>query len=157
MFNLFKKKDGEFLCPASGRLKNLSESIDEVFASKSLGDGFIIEPTEGEIYSPVSGKVSMTFPTLHAIALTDKNGMELLIHIGVDTVKLRGEGFESLVEEGQTVKEGQLISKFDLEKIKDKVPSTDIMFIFTSGEECKINKSGMEVSAKEKNIITIEK
>ena len=99
----------------------------------------------------------MIFPTAHAIAITDKNGMELLIHIGVDTVKLNGDGFESIVEEGQSVKEGELISKFDLEKIKGRVPSTDIMFIFTSGEKCKINKSGIKVSAKEENIITIEK
>lgn len=156
MFNFLKKKEGQFLCPVNGKLKKLSDVNDEAFASKSMGDGFAIEPKVGEVYSPIAGKVAMIFPTLHAFAIVDSKGRELLIHIGVETVELNGEGFESLVKEGQNVKAGELISRFDLEAIKAKVPSTDIMFIFTSGEKCIINKAGYDVEVKEENIITIE-
>lgn len=157
MFNLFKKKEEQFLSPASGKLKNITDVDDEVFSAKSLGDGFAIEPKVGEVYSPITGTVSMIFPTLHAIGLINANGMELLIHIGVDSVNLDGEGFEVLVKEGQNIKAGKLISKFDLDSIKGKIPSTDIMFIFTSGEVCEVNKNGMQVEAKEENIVKIQK
>ncbi|MQS75405.1 beta-glucoside-specific PTS transporter subunit IIABC [Companilactobacillus halodurans] len=106
--------------PIKGSLEPLSEVKDEVFASKALGKGIAILPDEGKVYSPVDGKVSVVFPTKHAIGLNSKDGAELLIHIGMDTVQLEGKGFTSHVEQDQEVKKGQLLMEFDVDEITNK-------------------------------------
>jgi len=157
MFNFLNKAKFKIVSPADGKLKSITSVIDEVFSSKALGDGFAIEPTQGIVYSPIVGEVSMIFPTLHAIGLKTKDGVEILIHIGIDTVKLDGEGFEAFVRQGQKIKEGDMLIKFDIEEIKNKVPSTDIMVIFTNGEICEIINSDIQVSAGQANIVNIIK
>ena len=99
----------------------------------------------------------MIFPTLHAIGLKTKDGVEILIHIGIDTVKLDGQGFEIFVRQGQKIKIGDMLLKFDIEEMKNKVPSTDIIVIFTNGEICEIINSNIQVNAGQSNIVNIIK
>lgn len=157
MFNFINKAKFKIVSPADGKLKSITAVTDEVFSSKALGDGFAIEPTQGIVYSPIAGEVSMIFPTLHAIGLKTKDGVEILIHIGIDTVKLDGEGFETFVRQGQKIKAGDMLLKFDIEEIKNKVPSTDIIVIFTNGEICEIINSDIQVDAGQANIVNIIK
>lgn len=105
--------------PLEGELIPLSEVDDEVFASGAMGQGGAIVPTDGKLVAPFDGKITLLFPTKHAIGLTDENGVELLIHIGMDTVQLNGEHFTSHVENEQEVKQGELLITFDVEAIKE--------------------------------------
>ncbi|WP_238917194.1 PTS glucose transporter subunit IIA [Clostridium sp. YIM B02555] len=116
MFKLFNKKqisDLILLAPADGAAIDLSKVPDPVFAQKMAGDGIAIDITGDTIVAPADGTVSMIFKTKHAFALSLDNGIELLIHIGIDTVSLKGDGFEQLVEEGTSVKAGTPIIKID--------------------------------------------
>ncbi|EDL62468.1 PTS sugar transporter subunit IIA, partial [Bacillus sp. SG-1] len=128
------------------------------FSQKMMGDGFAILPTEGLIVSPVDGKVVNVFPTKHAIGLESKGGKEVLIHVGIDTVKLQGKGFESLINEGDQVEAGQPLLKVDLDYIKNNAPSTITPIIFTNlkeGQTVTIEKEG-KVNAKDEKIISID-
>ncbi|WP_113927002.1 glucose-specific PTS transporter subunit IIBC [Bacillus sp. P14.5] len=148
----------KFVSPITGEIKDLSEVPDQVFSQKMMGDGFAILPTDGLIVSPVDGKVVNVFPTKHAIGLESKNGKEVLIHVGIDTVKLEGKGFESLIKEGDKVEAGQPLLKVDLDYIKNNAPSTITPIIFTNLKEGKtvtIEKEG-KVNAKDENIISID-
>jgi PTS system D-glucosamine-specific IIC component len=109
--------------PLTGEAKDLSEVPDEVFASKIMGDGAVIIPNNGTVIAPADGVISFVFPSKHAVGLTTTDGLELLIHIGIDTVKLDGNGFETYVKEGDEVKAGDKILSFDLQFIKDNAPS----------------------------------
>ncbi|MDC3417927.1 glucose-specific PTS transporter subunit IIBC [Aquibacillus salsiterrae] len=124
-----------FTSPITGQLVSLSEVPDQVFSQKMMGDGFAIKPEEGKIVSPVNGKVLNIFPTKHAIGIQAENGMEILIHIGLDTVNLKGEGFQSKINEGQTVKQGDVIMDVDLEYIEKHAKSTITPIIFTNLQE----------------------
>ncbi len=104
--------------PMTGKVKELSEVEDEVFSSGMLGNGIAIEPTNGQVNSPVDGIVTTVFPTKHAIGVTSDDGVEILIHIGMDTVELNGEGFESFVKQNERVKKGDLLIRVNLDKIK---------------------------------------
>lgn len=157
MFDFLKKTKFKIVSPAKGKIKNITEVQDEAFSSKSMGDGFAIEPDKGEVYSPIDGVVEMLFPTLHALGLKSSNGTDVLIHIGVETVELNGEGFKAFVNQGQKVKAGDKLIEFDIESIKAKVPSTDIMVIFTSGEDCELIKKDVVVEASEEEIVNIIK
>lgn len=104
--------------PLRGEVKELSEVKDEAFAGGVLGQGIAIVPSEGKVYAPCDGQVSNLFETGHAIGILSKNGAEILIHVGIDTVKLNGDGFTKRVKKGDTVKKGQLLLEFDIDKIK---------------------------------------
>lgn len=125
MFGIFKnkKKLVEIKFPVNGKCINIEEVPDEVFATKLVGDGVAFIPSEGFIYSPVDGEVVQLFPTKHAIAIRTIEGIELLIHIGIDTVHMNGEGFDYFVLENQRVKSGEKIMSFDLELVKNKAKS----------------------------------
>lgn len=97
-----------------------------------MGDGFAIMPTDGTVVSPVDGKIINVFPTKHAIGIESKNGREILIHFGIDTVKLNGQGFEALVSQGDEVKKGQPILKVDLQYVENNAPSIITPIIFTN-------------------------
>ncbi|MGH1812389.1 beta-glucoside-specific PTS transporter subunit IIABC [Enterococcus entomosocium] len=112
-------KKEEINSPVKGQAIPLSEIKDETFASGILGKGVAIDPTEGEIHAPFSGTVLSLFPTKHAIGLVSENGCELLIHIGLDTVKLNGEHFTAHVQQGDSVSKGDLLISFDREKIEE--------------------------------------
>ena len=114
-----KAKDGkiELVSPLKGKVVRLSEVKDEAFSSGVLGKGAAIEPEEGVLYAPADGTISAFFPTGHAIGLTTDTGLELLMHVGMDTVQLDGKGFKAFVEEGEVVKQGQKLLEFDMELI----------------------------------------
>ncbi len=111
-----------FVSPLKGDLKNITETPDPTFSEKMMGDGVVIFPEEGIVVSPCKGVVSLVFPTKHAIGITTEGGTELLIHVGVDTVNLEGKGFETFVKEGDTIKAGQELIKFDLDYIEKMHP-----------------------------------
>lgn len=116
-----KEKDGKIALasPLKGKVLKLSEVKDEAFASGVLGQGAAVEPEEGVLYAPADGTVSALFPTGHAIGLTTQTGLELLMHVGMDTVQLDGKGFKAFVETGETVKQGQKLLKFDRKLISE--------------------------------------
>jgi PTS system D-glucosamine-specific IIC component len=95
--------------PIEGEVISITETPDQVFSSKMVGDGLAIIPKDNIVYSPVNGTIAQLFPTKHAIGIIDENGIELLIHVGIDTVELKGQGFEAFVEKGDTVKRGQIL------------------------------------------------
>lgn len=120
MFNLFKKKENKKVIgsPAKGRAVALGEVNDPTFAEEMLGKGAAVIPEEGKIYAPADGEIGMVFDTLHAVSMTTDFGAEILIHIGLDTVKMKGEGFTGHVKAGDHVKKGDLLLEVDLEKVK---------------------------------------
>lgn len=124
MFGFKKKnkiqKTGEIFATQNGKAVNLSEVPDPVFAEKIVGDGAAIIPQDNTVYSPVKGTVSNVAETLHAVGISTDDGLEMLIHIGIDTVQLKGEGFESLVKQGDKVSVGSPLIKVDLELLKEK-------------------------------------
>lgn len=139
--NLFKKinntskpKSIELFNPIEGEVIPIEDTPDKVFAGKMLGDGFAIKPHDNKVYSPVSGEIKLFFPTLHAIAIETQEGVEVLVHIGVDTVELEGEGFTGHVEVGDKVKKGDLLVSFDKDIIESKAKSSITPVIITNIE-----------------------
>lgn len=118
-----------------GNIIPLNEVKDGAFASGALGKGFAIEPIEGKVIAPFNGKIEAVFPTKHAIGLVSETGIELLIHVGLNTVELKGQYFDTLVEPGQTVKKGQAILNFDLEKIKESGYETQVPVVITNSPQ----------------------
>lgn len=110
--------DEVLFAPMAGEILPISESADEAFAANMLGDGIAINPSEGTIYAPCDGSVSLLFPTKHAIGITTTKGTDLLIHAGIDTVKMEGDGFEVFVKQGDNVRKGDKLLKVDLEKVR---------------------------------------
>lgn len=119
----------------NGKLVNITEVPDEVFSSKMMGDGFAMKTTDGVIVSPVDGKIVTVFPTKHAITIESVDKREILIHLGVDTVNLNGEGFEVFVEENQNVKCGDKLVKMDVEFIEKNAKSSMPIVVFTNLSE----------------------
>ena len=114
-----KLEEETILAPIKGEVKPIEESSDAAFASGALGKGVVILPEEGKVYAPVTGTVTVLFPSLHAIGITSDAGVELLIHIGINTVQLNGEGFTAHIKQGDQIKQGQLLVEFDMNKIKE--------------------------------------
>ena len=117
MFDFLKKKTIAVLAPMEGELMPLSAVPDPAFAQEILGKGVAIKPEKGRVVSPVSGTVSQVFETGHAVSLTSAQGVEILIHIGMDTVALKGQGFTTVAKDGQHVESGDVLIEFDIEKI----------------------------------------
>lgn len=152
LFN--RKKKEEFISPMKGKLLSMEQVPDPAFAQKIMGDGVAIELTGKEVVAPFSGTVAAAFPTGHAFGIRTGDGMEILLHIGIDTVNLEGRGFEVAVRAGDTVKQGDLLVKVDTNYIKSQGKSVVSPIIFTSGEQVKQLKTGM-VDTGEKHIIKI--
>lgn len=115
----FKKKNKAFYAMANGKSVAIEDVPDEVFATKMMGDGIAIQPIEGKIYAPCNGKVTMVMDnTKHAVGIENEDGMEILIHVGLDTVNLGGVGFEVFVQVGDQVKSGDLLIQYDKEKFE---------------------------------------
>ncbi|WP_226585120.1 glucose-specific PTS transporter subunit IIBC [Halobacillus litoralis] len=149
--------DLDFVSPIKGNIMPITEVPDQVFSGKMMGDGFAIEPVDGNIVSPINGKVLNVFPTKHAIGLQAENGMEILIHIGIDTVGLKGEGFTDKISEGDEVKQGQALMEVDLDFVKENAPSIVTPIIFTNlqeGQSVHIKASG-QVNHNDPDIIEI--
>lgn len=133
-----KHEEKDFISPMQGRLMPLSEVEDQVFSQGLMGDGFAVELKDGEVLAPFSGEVVMTFPTKHAYGLRREDGLEVLIHIGMDTVQLNGEGFESYVQQGDHVTQGQKLAKVNIDYVLSQGKSVVSPVVFTSGQhiEC---------------------
>ena len=143
----------ELATPIAGKLMNLSEVNDQTFSSGSVGQGFAIKPEDGRVLAPFDATVRQVFTTRHAVGLVGDNGLVLLIHIGLGTVKLKGTGFVSYVEEGQKVKKGQeLIEFWDPTIKKAGLDDTVIVVVTNSNEFENIKltaKAGTEVKAED--------
>lgn len=118
--------------PVEGRVKPLSELEDDTFAKELIGKGIAISPVSDDIYSPVNGVITSLFPTKHAIGIQADNGLEILIHVGIDTVNLNGECFESNIKQGDKISKGQKILTFNREEIQNKGYSTDVIVVITN-------------------------
>lgn len=131
------------LAPANGKVIALSKTSDPIFSKGAMGQGFGLTPSDGEVVAPVSGKVSMIADTKHAVGITTDDGLEVLVHMGVYTVGLKGEPFEILIKDGQTVEAGQDIATMDLKFINDKGLDTTIMVLITNSND---KLDGLDVS-----------
>ena len=118
-----------------------------MFSSKVLGDGFAIDPASGTVKAPVDGTVTVAYPTGHAFGIRTEGGMEILIHIGIDTVELNGEGFKTYVEQGQRIRKGELLAEVDLDKVKERGKDPVTMILFPSGEQMEYQKDGQNEEA----------
>ncbi|EOD01156.1 PTS sugar transporter subunit IIA [Caldisalinibacter kiritimatiensis] len=155
MFLKFKKEE-DICSPINGTVKPITEAPDPAFSQKMMGDGFCVEPEDGVVVSPVKGTVATVFPTKHAVGITTKKGLELIIHFGMETVSLNGEGFTALVEAGDKVDVGDELLKVDIEKIKDKVPSLVTPVVVSNAEgktfdlvkEGKVNRGEVVLKVK---------
>ena len=123
------EETNELYAPMKGEVLDVSKSADPAFASKAMGEGVAINPSEGVIYAPANGTISLIFPTKHAMGITLNSGVELLIHAGIDTVKMEGKGFETFVETGAKVKKGDKLLSFDMDLVKEKGYQTQTMFL----------------------------
>ncbi|QIK68946.1 PTS glucose transporter subunit IIA [Erysipelothrix sp. HDW6C] len=144
----FKKKqkftDTDVVAVCDGEVIAMSAVNDQVFSSKAMGDGFAVRPSSGTVYAPMNGTIASIFPTKHAITMTSTSGHEIMIHMGIDTVNLGGEGFKVHVQEGQTITAGSPIAEMDLKSITPQVPSTDVIVVFFNLKE---NESVITTSA----------
>ncbi len=133
--NVENVKNITISAPIAGLVRKLEEAPDEAFAQKLMGDGVIIEPTEGTVYAPEDGTVTMLFDTKHAVGFETDSGVELLIHVGIDTVKLNGKGFTPVAKVGQHFKKGEVIMNFNLEEIRATAKSMATPVICTGLSE----------------------
>lgn len=152
----FKAKKGplKLTAPMKGQMIDITEVPDAVFSEKYVGDGVAIYPTEGKVYSPVDGEIMLMAETGHAIGIKTKEGYEILIHVGLDTVAMNGEGFENLISVGDKVRSGQLLVNFDLELVKARAKSTVSPIVISNMEMVEqLEKNGL--SGDESVLMTV--
>lgn len=150
--DIFKKisgkeeADASIYAPVAGKVIKLSDIQDEAFSSGAMGEGIAIEPSEGKVYAPCDGEISVFFPTGHAVGITAKTGAEILIHVGMDTVSLDGKGFTAKVKSGEKVKKGQLLLEFDVEYIKSQnLPLTTPVVVTNSDDMAEMKTMDVEM------------
>ncbi|SHJ05862.1 PTS sugar transporter subunit IIA [Propionispora hippei] len=153
---LFKKAPVvvRLTAPVSGAIVPLGQLPDPAF--QFLGKGVAIQPTEGRITAPAAGTISAIFPTKHAVGLTTPEGLDILIHIGINTVELNGEGFTCLVQAGDRVSVGQVLVEFSLELVQDRATSAVTPVIITNPELCKALTLCTEPEAKSGSTVLLE-
>lgn len=157
MLEFLKRNNRKIVAPISGEIMKITEVPDHVFSEKMVGDGVAIQPKDGLVVAPCDGTVVQIFPTNHAIGIRTKDGIEILIHLGIDTVELKGEGFQRIIEEGQSVKKGDPLIRMDLETIEGNHKSTISPVIITNMEMVKkmVPASGMAQAGAD-SIITFQ-
>lgn len=156
MLKMFKKKGEQIFAPAAGTLMALADVPDPVFASGAVGEGFAVDPSEGNFVSPVDGELILVAKTLHAFAVRTAAGAEILVHVGMDTVKLKGEGFTAHRAKGESVKQGDLIISCDLAQMAPLVPSMVTPVLVTNGKDFAIAETEIGASARTP-VITVRK
>lgn len=160
MFHFLKKNlNLDLAAVADGRCIPLSEVKDPVFSGKALGDGIAIIPEKGVITAPCDGKLSMVAETLHAFGMTRDDGLELMVHIGIDTVELKGVGFEALVSQGADVKKGEPLIRFDAALMQEKGMDMTTMLILLNpaGYQYKTLADGRQVKKGVDTVIECSK
>ena len=135
-------ESAEVVSPLAGQVKPLSQATDPVFSSGVMGQGVVIEPSQGELVSPVNGTVTVLFPTKHAVGIVSEEGVEMLMHIGMDTVSLDGKGFESHIKQGDKVVVGQQLISFDMDIIKEAGLVTETPVIITNQDDFQADVEG---------------
>ena len=135
-------ESAEVVSPLAGQVKPLSQATDPVFSSGVMGQGVVIEPSQGELVSPVNGTVTVLFPTKHAVGIVSEEGIEMLMHIGMDTVSLDGKGFVAHVEQGDKVVVGQQLISFDMDVIKEAGLVTETPVIITNQDDFQADVEG---------------
>lgn len=153
-FGRKKKNSTPLVAPVSGELKDLSMVDDPVFSKGTMGKGFAVAPSTNTVVSPVSGDLMMVFPTGHAFAVKTEDGAEVLVHIGIDTVELKGEGFTSLKAQGDSVSAGEPVVEFDW-SISDnpQVKAMDVLVVVTNSKDFdfeRVASAGSTIGAGEK-------
>lgn len=145
------------IAPISGNVVSIEEVDDPVFSEKMMGDGLAIEPTDGVVLAPCDGKIIHVFPTKHALGILTKEGIEILIHIGLDTVNLNGKGFKSYVKADEEIKQGQKLLSFKLDFITKKAKSSITPIVITNMDKVNnINIKKGSVEAGKDVIMEIE-
>jgi PTS system glucose-specific IIC component len=132
---VFLGKQAKIVAPANGEFIPIDRVEDEVFSQKMMGEGFAVVPENGVIVSPVSGTIVSVFPTKHAIGIQTEDGIEVLLHMGIDTVDLGGEAFDIKVQEGEKIKAGKIVASADLAKIQEAGKRTTMIVVFTNGDK----------------------
>lgn len=157
MFDFLKKKkepvvEEKYRAFGTGKVVPINEVPDQVFAQKMMGDGYAIELSDNKVVAPVSAEVILVFPTGHAFGLKTADGVEILLHLGIDTVELNGQGFAARVKQGDHVKQGDVLTVMDLEAIKAAGKSVVSPLIFTSGQEIELLKGHQEVTPESEDL-----
>ncbi|NLL74684.1 MAG: PTS transporter subunit EIIC [Erysipelothrix sp.] len=149
-------KNEVIYAPITGEMKDMSETPDATFAQKMMGDGVVIFPSEGSVFAPFDGEVTFVFGTKHAIGLISDLGTEMLVHVGIDTVQLDGKGFEVFVNDGDKIKKGDILIKFDIDYLIENAPSLATPIVFTNLVDSTLNgiQFGKVVAGEE--ILTVE-
>lgn len=138
MFGLFKSKSSEINTPVNGEVVDLKEVSDPVFSDKMMGEGFAVKPSDGKICAPIKGTIKSVFPSLHALTLEAEDGLDILIHIGLDTVELNGNGFSSTIQEGQKVKAGDPLVQVDLAFLAENKKDDIVIVVFPEMKDKKV-------------------
>lgn len=153
-----KTVDVEIYAPLSGEIVNIEDVPDVVFSEKIVGDGIAIRPNGNKIVAPVDGVIGKIFETNHAFSMESKEGVELFVHFGIDTVELKGEGFTRVAQEGQSVKRGDTIIEFDLALLEQKAKSVLTPVVISNTDEItNIDKKAGEVVAGESVVLVLKK
>ena len=147
--------DEVFIAPMSGRLFAIEDIDDQGFASKSMGDGIAIELQDGVVVAPFSGTIEVAFPTGHAYGIACDNGRELLIHIGMDTVELQGKGFTARVQQGDRVRQGDVLAEVDVAYVKRQGKPLVSPVVFTDGEDIRVLKKDVDVKRGDSGLIEL--
>jgi len=156
MFGFIKKKSEPLLPVMAGEVVDIEKVPDLVFSQKMLGDGYAVIPTNGIVVAPVSGVIAQIFPTNHAFGIITETGLEILVHIGIDTVELKGEGFKRLVEVDQFVQAGTPIIEINLEFVKAHAKSVITPVVITNKEIVKSIKVNYGKDPKVAAIVEIK-
>ena len=149
MFGFLKKEEFKIVAVIDGELIPIQDVPDQMFSEKMMGDGYAIIPSGREVVAPISGVVESVFPTGHAVGIRSKDGVECIIHVGLDTVELNGEGFCAQVKQGDKVKVGDSIILFDKESLEEKGYNLSVMVVFPSGYDHVFDLGRRQVVAKE--------
>ena len=132
MFSFLKKNTAQVVAPATGQLIPIDQVEDEVFSNKMMGDGFAVRPTECGVFAPLAGKITTVFPTKHAIGITTEHGLEVLVHMALDTVELKGDPFTVYVKLNDEVKPGDQLADMDLQKVAAGGKTNTIVVVYTN-------------------------
>ena len=153
-----KSVEVEIYAPISGEIVNIEDVPDVVFSEKIVGDGVAVRPIGNKIVAPVDGVIGKIFETNHAFSMESKEGVELFVHFGIDTVELKGEGFTRIAQEGQSVKRGDTVIEFDLALLESKAKSVLTPIVISNMDEisCIVKKSG-GVVAGESVVLALKK
>ena len=153
-----KSVEVEIYAPLSGEIVNIEDVPDVVFSEKIVGDGIAIRPKGNKIVAPIDGVIGKIFETNHAFSMESKEGIELFVHFGIDTVELKGEGFTRIAQEGQAVKRGDTVIEFDLELLESKAKSVLTPVVVSNMDEISnIEKKSGEVVAGESIVLVVKK